>query len=85
MFSLKTLITLSTVHLSVKRNIVVITASITLDKYARKCSVLVPTLPFTTVAVVLFAFLILDVDIACGFFNDTFMMPGKTQRNRNTD
>jgi len=41
----------------------------------RKCSVRVPTRPFTTIAVVSFAFLFLDIDAACGFFKDIFITP----------
>jgi hypothetical protein len=41
----------------------------------RKCSVLVPTRPFTTIAVVSFALLFLDIDVACGFFKDISITP----------
>jgi hypothetical protein len=40
-----------------------------------KSSVLVPTRPFIIIANVLFAFLFLDIDAACGFFKDISITP----------
>lgn len=50
-----------------------LSTSITFDIYARKCSVLLPTRPLITVAVVLLTFRFLVTDRACAFFNETSM------------